>query len=85
VRRENIYLRIGWLCLLLVGIGILAFGLVAAAVPASGDQQLLRADGLASIGLEFLTKSYDVAVRDDAGREGEEGFVNVVTAFPADA
>jgi hypothetical protein len=51
VRRENIYLRIGWLCLLLVGIGILAFGLVAAAVPASGDQQLLRADGLASIGL----------------------------------
>jgi hypothetical protein len=43
--------RIGWICLLLVGIGVLAFGLVAAIVPTSGDQPLMRADGLASIGL----------------------------------
>lgn len=35
--------------------------------------------------LEFLTKSYDVAVGDDAGGEVEEGFVNVVAAFPPDA
>ena len=35
--------------------------------------------------LEVLTKSYDVPVRDDAGGEGEEGFVDVVAAFPPDA
>jgi putative transposase len=35
--------------------------------------------------LEVLTKSYDVSVRDDAGGEGEEGFVDVVAAFPSDA
>jgi hypothetical protein len=51
VRRENVYLRIGWICLLVVGVGILAFGLVAATIPASGNQGLLRADGVASIGL----------------------------------
>ena len=51
MRGENLYLRIGWICLLVVGVGILAFGLVAATVPASGNEPLLRADGLASIGL----------------------------------
>jgi hypothetical protein len=29
----------------------------------------------------FLTKSYYVAVGDDAGREVEEGFVDVVASF----
>jgi Mn2+/Fe2+ NRAMP family transporter len=51
VRGENISERLGWICLLLVGIGILAFGLVTAIVPTSGDQQLMRADGVASTGL----------------------------------
>jgi hypothetical protein len=51
VRRENVFLRVGWICLLVVGVGILAFGLIAVAVPSSGDQRLLQADGLASIGL----------------------------------
>ncbi|SCL26266.1 E2 family protein A [Micromonospora rhizosphaerae] len=35
--------------------------------------------------LEVLTKPGDVSVRDDAGGQGEEGFVDVVAAFPADA
>jgi hypothetical protein len=51
VRRENAFLRVGWICLLVVGVGILAFGLVAAPVPSAGDQRLLQADGLPSIGL----------------------------------
>ena len=51
MKRENVYQRVGWICLLVVGVGILAFGLIAVVVPASGDQGLLRADGLASIGL----------------------------------
>lgn len=51
MKRENVYQRVGWICLLVVGVGILAFGLIAVVVPTSGDQRLLRADGLASIGL----------------------------------
>jgi hypothetical protein len=51
MRRENVYLRLGWICLVVVGVGILGFGLVAAVLPASGNQQLMRADGLASIGV----------------------------------
>lgn len=35
--------------------------------------------------LEVLTKSHDVSVRDDSGREAEEGLVDVVAAFPPDA
>jgi hypothetical protein len=51
VRHENISVRLGWICLLLVGVGILAFGLVTAIAPTSDDQPLMRADGVASIGL----------------------------------
>lgn len=50
MRRENVPLRLGWICLVIVGVGILAFGLVAATVPISDNQPLMRADGLASIG-----------------------------------
>jgi hypothetical protein len=39
------------MCLLVVGVGILAFGLIAVLVPASSNRSLMRADGLASIGL----------------------------------
>jgi hypothetical protein len=35
--------------------------------------------------LEVLTESLDVPVADDAGGETEEGFVDVVAAFPANA
>jgi phenylacetic acid degradation operon negative regulatory protein len=35
--------------------------------------------------LEVLTKALDVAVGDQAGREAEEGFVDVIASFPADA
>jgi hypothetical protein len=44
-------MRLGWICLGVVGVGILAFGLVAVTLPTSEDQPLMRADGLASIGL----------------------------------
>jgi hypothetical protein len=34
---------------------------------------------------EVLTKALDVAVGDQADGESEEGFVDVVASFPADA
>ena len=37
------------------------------------------------VDLEFLTESSDVSVRDDAGGEGEERFVDVVAAFPTNS
>jgi hypothetical protein len=43
-------LRIGWLCLLIVSVSILGFGLVIAIVPMDADELVYRADGLASIG-----------------------------------
>lgn len=51
MRRENLYLSIGWICLAVVGVSILAFGAIAATVPTSGDELLMRADGVASIGM----------------------------------
>ncbi|MFH8627872.1 tyrosine-type recombinase/integrase [Streptomyces vietnamensis] len=34
---------------------------------------------------KVLTKALDVSVGDQAGREAEEGFVDVVASFPTDA
>lgn len=51
MRRETVYLRVGWICLVVVGVAILAFGVIAATVPMSGDEPLMRADGVASIGV----------------------------------
>jgi hypothetical protein len=51
VRRKNVSVTVGSVCLTVVSVGILAFGVVAATVPMSGDQPLMRADGLASTGL----------------------------------
>jgi len=51
VQRQSASVRIGWLCLLVVSLGILIFGAVIAIVPMGADELLYRADGLASIGL----------------------------------
>jgi len=51
VRRVNLTVRIAWLCLAAVSLGILAFGAVVAVFPPDGDSGLYRADGLASLGL----------------------------------
>ena len=45
--RNAVAMRIGWICLLLVGIGILAFGLAAACF---SSDPLVRADGVALTG-----------------------------------
>lgn len=44
-------MRVGWICLVVVSVGVLGFGAVAALVPSSGDEPLLRADGLAAVGV----------------------------------
>jgi hypothetical protein len=44
-------MRVGWIFEALVSAAILAFGIVAVLLPVDGDALLLRADGLASIGL----------------------------------
>ena len=51
MRRKTVYLRVGWIFLVVVGVAILAFGVVAVTVPMSGDRLLMRADGVASIGV----------------------------------
>ena len=45
------HLRIGWIFEALASAAILAFGIVVVLLPVDGDALLLRADGLASIGL----------------------------------
>lgn len=47
-------MRVGWLCLAAVSLGILVFGVVVALFPPAGDAGLYRADGLASAGLGFF-------------------------------
>jgi hypothetical protein len=44
-------LRIGWLCLAAVSLGILGFGVVVAIAPPPGDSLLFRTDALATAGL----------------------------------
>jgi hypothetical protein len=43
--------QIGSICLAIVSLAILVFGVVAAVVPMGGDADLYRADGLAAAGL----------------------------------
>ncbi len=50
-RREGILFRVAWLSLAIIGVAILAFGLIAAVSPRSGDRSSLRAIGVASIGM----------------------------------
>ena len=49
--RENVRLRVAWICLALSGVGIFVFGLVALIAPGSGNAQLMRADGVAAVGM----------------------------------
>lgn len=46
---EPLSIRVGWICLVVVSLGVLGFGVVAVLAP-SGEP-LMRADGLASAGL----------------------------------
>ncbi|MGW2649085.1 hypothetical protein ACWC2T_30240 [Streptomyces sp. NPDC001393] len=48
---DSVRLKAGWICLLIVGAGVLVFGIVATAVPGSGDERLMRADGVAAFGM----------------------------------
>ncbi|WP_423181235.1 hypothetical protein [Arthrobacter sp. NyZ413] len=47
-------MRISWVCLAIVSLAILFFGVVAVVVPSGEDAALYRADGLASIGFGFF-------------------------------
>lgn len=51
MRGVNLTVRIGWLCLAAVSLGILVFGVAVALFPPDGDAGVYRADGLASAGL----------------------------------
>lgn len=51
MQREDVSVRVGWICMLVVSVGILAFGVVVALVPVAGDVLLYRADGLADLRL----------------------------------
>lgn len=44
-------MRVGSICLAIVGVSILAFGVITATVPISDDERLMRANGVASIGM----------------------------------
>ena len=50
-RRASILFKSGWISLVIIGLAILAFGLIATVVPASSDPPYLRAIGVASIGM----------------------------------
>ena len=49
--RADLAMRVGWICQALVIAAILAFGIVVVLLPVEGDGLLLRADGLALIGV----------------------------------
>jgi polyferredoxin len=51
MRRRNWSWTIAWSSLLVVGISIGVFGVFAAVVPTSDDEALMRADGVASLGV----------------------------------
>jgi hypothetical protein len=49
--RGDLAMRVGWICQTLVSAAILAFGIVVVLLPMEGGGLLLRADGLALIGV----------------------------------
>jgi hypothetical protein len=52
--RADLAMRVGWICQALVSAAILAFGIVVVLLPVEGDGLLLRADGLALIGVDLF-------------------------------
>jgi hypothetical protein len=50
-QRAGVLFNSGWISLAIIGVAILAFGLITATVPASTDPPYLRAIGVASIGM----------------------------------
>ncbi|MFB7115978.1 hypothetical protein [Streptomyces sp. NPDC056190] len=44
-------MKVSWVCLAIVGAGILIFGIVTVVAPSSPDKPLMRAVGMASIGM----------------------------------
>ncbi len=50
-KREGVLFKIAWVSLVITGVAILVFGLIATAWPRSSDQSSLRAIGVASIGM----------------------------------
>ena len=48
---STVLMRIGWICLAIVSLGILAFGVIVITLPMGANQLLYTADGLACIGL----------------------------------
>jgi hypothetical protein len=51
VRKEPVVVRICWICLAVVSVGILGFGIVVGVAPPAGDALLYRTDALATAGL----------------------------------
>src|SRR5215208_5805778 len=50
-QRASTLFKTGWISLAIIGVAILAFGLITTAVPASSDPPYMRAIGVASIGM----------------------------------
>ncbi len=48
---ETVRFKIAWISLAIIGVAILGFGLVITISPGSSDPLLMRADGVASIGM----------------------------------
>ncbi|HEV3356156.1 MAG TPA: hypothetical protein VG247_05130 [Pseudonocardiaceae bacterium] len=51
MQQQNGVMRASWICLAVVSVGILGFGIVVLVASSGGDSLLYRADGLASCGL----------------------------------
>jgi hypothetical protein len=51
VQQQNRVMRASWICLAMVSVGILGFGIVVLVASPGGDSLPYRADGLASFGL----------------------------------
>ena len=54
-QRTGTLFTVGWVSLAIVGVATLAFGLIAALVPASSDAGYLRADGVALVGMGLFS------------------------------
>ena len=51
MRRDGRLMRVAWVCLVVVSVGTLGFGVITVLPPVAGGNLLIVANGLASIGL----------------------------------